>query len=69
MANIQPAAPHTIGAAITEAEAAIRERLAVLEAAAVKDEQTALAWIKSNWLHIVNAGGIVATVLKVFGKL
>jgi len=67
--NILPTPPHTIGNAITEAEAAIRERLAVLEAAAVKDEQTAVAWVKSNWLHIANGGGIAVTILKLFGKL
>ena len=69
VSNIQPAPPHTIGNAITEAEAAMRERLAVLEAAAVKDEQSVIGWVKSNWLHIANAGGIAAAVLKLFGKL
>ncbi len=69
MANIQPAAPHTNGNAITEAEAAIRERIAVLEAAAVKDEQIAVSWLKANWLHIANAGGIAVTIAKLFGKL
>jgi hypothetical protein len=69
MANIQPQAPHTIGNAITEAEAAMRERLAVLEAAALKDEKTAVAWLKSNWSHIVTWVGTSATLLKLFGKI
>jgi len=69
MANIMPQAPHTIGNAITEAEAAIRERLALLEAGAKTEEATLVAWVKKNWLHLANAGGIAAAVLKLFGKL
>jgi len=69
MANIMPQAPHTIGNAITEAEAAIRERLAALEAVAVKDEATVKSWLAANWSHLVTWLGVAATGLKVFGKL
>ena len=69
MANIVPAAPHTIGNAITEAEAAIRERLAVIEASAKTDEAKVVTWFKSWGAHLISGGTGLATLLKLFGKL
>ena len=70
MTTIQPVTPpsHT-ATAISEAEAAIRERLSALEAVVVTKEHSFVAWVKTNWLHLANGAGIVATVLKLFGKL
>jgi hypothetical protein len=49
--------------------AIIEARIKALEAAAIAKEHSIATWLKSNWLHIANGAGILATILKVFGKL
>jgi len=61
--------PITIGQTVDADIAAIKAHLAALEAKAAAEEHAVSTWFKSNWLHIVNAGGIAATILKLFGKL
>jgi hypothetical protein len=62
MTTIQPTA-HTIGNALTEAEAAIRERLAVLEASAKTDEGKIVTWVKTNWAHFVTWAALAAPIV------
>jgi hypothetical protein len=69
MANIQPSTPHTIGNAITEAEAAIRERLAVLEIAAKTEESNLVSWVKANWPHVVTWLSSGTMLFKLFNVL
>jgi len=45
---------------------ALKEHLAAKAAA---EEKKVTTWLKNNWLHIASAGGIVTTLLKLFGKL
>ena len=59
----------TVGQTIDADVAALKAHVASLEAKAVADEKAVSTWIKNNWLHIVNAGGIGVTIAKVFGKL
>ena len=59
----------TIGQTVDADIAAIKAHLAALEAKAVADEKAVSTWVKNNWLHVVNAGGIAVTIAKVFGKL
>ena len=68
MTIITPAPSHA-ASAVTEAEAAIRERLAIIEAGIKTEEATLVNWVKKNWLHVANGAGIAATILKLFGKI
>jgi len=54
--------PNTIAADL----AALKAHLAAKAAA---EEKKISTWLKSNWLHIASACGIVTTLLKLFGKL
>jgi hypothetical protein len=69
MTNIQPTTAHTIGNAISEGEAAIRERLAVLESDVKTDVSTVETWVKANWPHFVTWVSTAWALLKVYGKL
>ena len=40
-----------------------------LEAKAIAEKNKVTTWLKANVLHIGTAGGVVATLLKLFGKL
>ena len=45
---------------------ALKEHLAAKAAA---EEKAVATWFKNNYLHLLNAGGIVAALLKLFGKI
>lgn len=64
-----PAAPKTIGMELDAKVAVLEARIAVLEAEGKLVWSDVVAWFKSNWLHLVNAGGIAATLGKLFGVL
>ena len=40
----------------------IEQRLKALEAAAAAKEHALAAWVKANWVHFVNLGGITYLV-------
>jgi hypothetical protein len=70
MTTITPVTPPSHAqTAVTEAEAAIRERLAALEATAKTDVSDISTWFKTNWPHFVTWASSGLVVLKVFGKL
>ena len=54
---------------VTQLAADLSKLKADLEAKALAEEHKVSTWFKTNWLHLVNAGGIGATILKLFGKL
>ena len=49
--------------------AVLEARLKALEAAAIAKEHHIVAWLKANWVHYANFGGIAAGLLKLFGKI
>ena len=62
--NIQPVVPPSHASnAVTEAEAAIRERLAVLESSIKTDEQKIVAWVGKQWPHFVTWLAVAAPYL------
>lgn len=59
----------SIGTTVDADLASIKAYLAALEAKAIADEKALTTWFKNNALHLANAGGIIAALLKLFGKL
>lgn len=61
MTSIFPTVPPTHASnAISEAEAAIRERLAALETAAKADELKVKTWLAKQWPHFVTWAAVAA---------
>jgi hypothetical protein len=69
MGNILPQQPASAVHGAAEIVAAIENLGVKLESTVKKDASSALGWVKSNWLHLVNMGGIAAIGVKVFGLL
>ena len=59
----------TIGQAIDLEVAALKTKVAALEAAAIAKEHSLVTWFAKNWVHVSNGLGIAGIALKVFGKL
>ena len=59
--NIQPVTPPShVSVMVSEAEAAIRERVTALETAARADELKVKSWIAKQWPHFVTWAAVAA---------
>ena len=68
-----PAAAPTLGQEVDAEIVVIKARLASIEAAGKTDWATVVAWVKTNWAHIVltwpAAATILVPVVKEFAKV
>jgi hypothetical protein len=64
-----PAVSASLGQTVDADIAALKLKVAAIEAAAKTDFAKVRAWVGTNFLHFVNGAGIAVTLAKVFGKI